>query len=583
MRKKAPVHLIWILLILSCFALPAYAASEKSLFQNAEKARKSFEKDKKARKLRHKWIKVIENYERVFKKYPKGKYTGKSLTEAGELYYGLYKISKRDSDLENALKYHKRVVREFSKSSRAARSQYRIGEIIYRRQNDPDRAYVELLKVELNHPSSKSDVAAARKLMAKISGSPSRATVSEPVRKDPKTPVKKNSKIMGLRHWHNKTYSRVAIDLNREVDFKDHLLRPNAKLNQPMRLYLDIEDAVIGPGVREEVPIRDGLLQRARVAQYDKETVRVVLDIQNIHNYRIFSLTDPFRIVVDVTGRMEKGAAGKKNNSVAAKKDKPLKDLRSTAMKRDKTPRGRVKNTPDQASLARQLGLDIKKVVIDPGHGGKDRGATGITGLKEKDLTLKVARILAAKIKKNLGLEVVLTRDKDVFLPLEERTAKANTHGADLFISIHANAHNSSKVNGIETYVLNIATDKEAMRVAARENATTSKRMSDLQIILGDLMLNSKIAESYRLGAKVHKATVSRVKRSYKDLHNLGLKKAPFYVLIGANMPSILIELGFISNKKEEARLKNKKYLDKLTDGIVDGIKAYKKSIKASS
>ena len=191
--------------------------------------------------------------------------------------------------------------------------------------------------------------------------------------------------------------------------------------------------------------------------------------------------------------------------------------------------------------------------------------------------------MLAEKIEKRLGLEVVLTRNKDVFLPLEERTALANTKGADLFISIHANAHRSKKVHGIETYFLNLATDEEAMRVAARENATTQKNMSDLQMILSDLMLNSKITESGRLAAKVHRSMLSRVKKRYKGIRDLKVKQAPFYVLIGANMPSILIELGFLSNKIEEGRLKDWKYLNHLSDGIVEGIKSYNQSIKKTT
>jgi N-acetylmuramoyl-L-alanine amidase len=259
---------------------------------------------------------------------------------------------------------------------------------------------------------------------------------------------------------------------------------------------------------------------------------------------------------------------------------KPLTDLRETAQKRKKTPRGPARVQPDKSSLARVLGLSVSKVVIDPGHGGKDHGATGLTGTREKDLTLQFAKVLAEKIEKRLGLEVVLTRQKDVFLPLEERTALANTKGADLFISIHANAHRSKKVHGIETYFLNLATDEEAMRVAARENATTQKNISDLQMILSDLMLNSKITESGRLATKVHRAMVSAVKRHYKGVRDLKVKQAPFYVLIGANMPSILVELGFLSNKTEENRLKNWKYLNRLSDGIVEGVKAYNQSIK---
>jgi N-acetylmuramoyl-L-alanine amidase len=226
--------------------------------------------------------------------------------------------------------------------------------------------------------------------------------------------------------------------------------------------------------------------------------------------------------------------------------------------------------------------LGISRVVIDPGHGGKDRGATGVGGFIEKDLTLRFSRKLADSLKKKLGLEVILTRTDDVFIPLEERTAIANTKAADLFISVHANAHRDQKLTGLETYFLNLATDAEAMRVAALENATTTRNMSDLQLILNDLMLNSKISESSRLAGEVHRRTVRRLKQRFRGIRDLGVKQAPFYVLIGANMPSILIELGFITNKMEARRLKNSRYLRQLTDGIVEGIKEYSKTTKTA-
>ncbi|MEW5723504.1 MAG: N-acetylmuramoyl-L-alanine amidase [Thermodesulfobacteriota bacterium] len=587
-------RLLAALALLVFFAAAAWAATEDELFRRAETARAALEKDKEAQGLRHKWAAVIKAYEQVVEGYPGSKSAEKALLAEGDLYLGMYKRSLLEADLDQALEAYRRCVRTFPKGEAAGRAQLAVGRLYYFQKKNLDRAYVELLKVELNHPRSKAEVTEARKLMAKITGrpeyKPAEPAEEKPAPAAPAAPAAPSpATVKGLRYWHNPTYTRVAIDLDREIKFTDHLLRSDPDQNKPMRLYLDLEQARIGPGVREEVKIGDGFLQKARVAQYDADTVRVVLDVQDIYNYRIFSLTNPFRIVVDVTGgrkpEEQAAEAGPEPGPEAKPGDKPTKkepltDLRDTALKRPKQPRGPAQSTSPQASLARQLGLGIRKVVIDPGHGGKDRGATGITGLKEKDLTLIVAQLLAAKLEKQLGLEVVLTRGKDAFLTLEERMGRANTEAADLFISIHANAHKSPKVYGLETYILNIATDKEAMAVAARENAASSKSMSDLEVILNDLMLNSKIAESGSLGAKVHKAMVGRLKKKYKGVKDLGVKQAPFYVLIGANMPSILIEMGFLTNKTEETRLKNSKYLEHLTDGVVEGIKAYMDSIK---
>jgi N-acetylmuramoyl-L-alanine amidase len=579
-----------------------WAATEQSLYQSAEEARKTLEGDAKLQGLRHKWFGVIEGYEAVLKAYPEGKYTERTVLALGDLYLGLYKRSRRPSDVDESVKYFRGLIKTYPKSSLSARAQLKLGQIYLRYKGDQDRAYMELLKVELNFPGCKAEVQEARKLMAEISGASGIAVaevqtgrqVETRATEKPAADQEKRAVISGLRHWHNPKYSRVAVDINREVKFRDHLLPRDAAANKPMRLYLDLEPATVAAKVPEEYPIADGLVSRARVGQYDQDTVRLVLDLQNIGNYRIFSLSNPFRIVVDVMGEDSKAAApaqsagrngdtaepSKAGRATEGRHAEPLTDLRDTASKRKKVPRGPAHDPTAAASLARQLGLGVSKVVIDPGHGGKDHGATGITGLREKDLTLRLARIVAEKIKTRLKLEVVLTRDEDVFLPLEERTARANTEGADLFISIHANAHKDAKVHGIETYFLNLATDEEAMRVAARENATTQKNMSDLQMILSDLMLNSKIAESGRLGSRVHKSMVKKVKAKYKNIRDLGLKQAPFYVLIGANMPSILVELGFISNATEESRLKGDRYVDVLTDGIVEAIRDYNAGIK---
>ncbi|MCK4983875.1 MAG: N-acetylmuramoyl-L-alanine amidase, partial [Desulfobacterales bacterium] len=287
---------------------------------------------------------------------------------------------------------------------------------------------------------------------------------------------------------------------------------------------------------------------------------RVVVDIKSFETYKIFSLKDPFRIVIDVWGT---------KTAKAPRAPRPSE----TVKKGGKIPPG---------SLAKQLALGVRRIVIDPGHGGKDYGAPGyLKGVHEKKVVLQIARRLAKKIKAELGLEVILTRNRDRFLTLEERTAFANTKNADLFISIHTNASRDRRAYGIETYFLNLATDEEAIRVAAMENATSTKNISDLQKILFDLMQNAKINESSRLAAYVQSSMVRHLKnKRYSRVKSKGVKQAPFYVLLGAQMPSILIETSFISNSRECKRLVNRKYQDRLAEGVVQGIRNY---IKATS
>jgi len=226
--------------------------------------------------------------------------------------------------------------------------------------------------------------------------------------------------------------------------------------------------------------------------------------------------------------------------------------------------------------LAKQLALGVRRIIIDPGHGGHDGGAPGyLKGVKEKDLVLQIALRLARKIRRELGCEVILTRSDDRFLSLEERTAIANTKNADLFISIHANAHTDRRAYGLETYFLNLATDDDAVLVAARENATSRKNISDLQTILSDLMKNSKINESSRLARYVQKSMTSQLKTRYSNIKDKGVKQAPFYVLLGAQMPSILVETSFISNPRECKRLMDGNYQEHLSSAILRGVREY--------
>ncbi|WP_321416346.1 N-acetylmuramoyl-L-alanine amidase [uncultured Desulfobacter sp.] len=213
---------------------------------------------------------------------------------------------------------------------------------------------------------------------------------------------------------------------------------------------------------------------------------------------------------------------------------------------------------------------------MTPATAARIPGAPGyIKGVWEKDIVLKLATTLAEKLRSRLNCEVLLTRTTDRKLTLEERTAIANTQRADLFISMHCNAAKSKKLSGIETYILNLATDEQAIAVAARENATSKKNISDLAYILNDLMKHAKIEESTRLANDVHKAMITGMKKKYGKIRDLGVKQAPFYVLLGARMPAILIESSFISNKTECKRLMTDAYRNDICKTIADGIEKY--------
>jgi N-acetylmuramoyl-L-alanine amidase len=217
--------------------------------------------------------------------------------------------------------------------------------------------------------------------------------------------------------------------------------------------------------------------------------------------------------------------------------------------------------------------------VIDAGHGGHDPGARA-NGLNEADLVLDVAGRLRTLLQKQPGMEVTMTRDTDVFIPLEQRTAIANREGADLFLSIHANASRNTRARGVETYFLNFASNPEAEAVAARENSTSGRTMNHLPEILRAIALNNKIDESRDFAATVQKSMVRKLGAGTGQLRDLGVKQAPFVVLIGAGMPSVLAEISFVTNKQDALLLKTSAYRQQIAEALFDAILRYQGSLK---
>ena len=413
--------------------------------------------------------------------------------------------------------------------------------------------------------------------------------------------------VLPVQYWSSDNYSRVVIKSSEPVAYHAKLL--DQQNGMPRRLFIDFHQSYIPLKYRSPVSIEDGLLKRIHTSQLDATTVRVYLDTESIADYKVFNLKDPFRVVVDVRGgrgralRVPKRKVAPqiitdiKSPVVQTRKEEEAEAKVETAASEDTserapeikpekiiTPRKR-KTVPDVAkaekspavenlTLAQQLGLGVRRIVIDPGHGGKDPGAVGF-GLEEKDIVLNVAKKIKKILEEKNGYEVLLTRDDDVSLALEERTAIANTKEADLFLSIHVNAHPEETIRGVETFYLNLATHTEAMRVAALENATSTHNMSEMQDILSELMQNEKINESSLLAEFVQLNMIDGLKKQNFRVKDLGVKQAPFYVLIGAEMPAILAEISFITNPEEAKLMKSEKYLQTLAEQIVVGVLSY--------
>ena len=392
-------------------------------------------------------------------------------------------------------------------------------------------------------------------------------------------------RISDIRAWTNEIYTRVAIDTGEEVSWQANTLRADPERKLPPRIFIDIR----GAGIRDEilrkpVEIRNGLLRQVRAGRFDRDTVRVVIDLERESSYRVFALPGPFRIIVDIDGEGQIPSLPESSDSVApagpaaavpppenpAPPGGPAVPTASPAIPAPvESPRAAV--SPPSAARKHRV-----RVMIDPGHGGKDPGATGPTGLKEKDVVLAIGRRIREKLSRSGEFEVRMTRDEDVFIPLEERTAMANKGRADIFVSLHINASRNRRAEGYSTYVLSRgASNREDLELAARENGVPVHKLQGVKFIIDDMFTGARKNESLRLAKTVNDAVVRHVSARYPGTQSIGLKQAPFYVLVGARMTAVLVEASFISNAREESRLRDPECLDGIADGVVEAVRYY--------
>ncbi len=345
--------------------------------------------------------------------------------------------------------------------------------------------------------------------------------------------------VKDIRYYEIHNGIRVIIETTGFVEFT------RGQLKNPERLFFDLKKVQLNKEIKKEFLINKHSLSKIRIGQFDLNTVRIVFDLlKSEYEFKIIQLEDPSRLVIDIYS---------------------VKDNASSLID--------INNENDK-----KLKLIKKKIVIDPGHGGKDPGAIGPNGLMEKDVVLDIALKIREIMKDNPKYEIILTRANDTFIPLQERTEIANKNKADLFISIHANASLNNHARGIETYILNWTDDEEAIRVAARENAISVKKMKELKgeigLMLASLEREAKREDSVKIAGYVHNSLVNRIKFSFSSNDN-GLKQALFYVLVGAQMPSCLLEVSYISNPEEERLLADEKYRMKIAQAIAEGIDNY--------
>jgi N-acetylmuramoyl-L-alanine amidase len=547
---------------------------------------------------------AIDSYDFLLTQYPRTRYRAQAI-------YAIGYIQKEDlNQPDKAETTFSEYVRRFPKGEKVAdakRALQQIGDARDAERKARDAARETTREAEI------ADAAVAK------------GPVVEPREAQNRTPF-----VTDVRTWNAESYTRVVVTLDDTVKYDA------ARIKAPERVYFDLYRARLSPTLaHKNIEVQNGLLKSVRIAQNKDGVVRVVLDVNGAQNYSAFLLAKPYRLVIDVhaqppvTAKTSVSASGSSTASppavarngpsrtISKPEERPVEKVSIDAEKsapepsksatrsaakspfaapnlaKSDTPKSTAALTPPpepkpnhdgQRSLTRELGLKISRIVIDPGHGGHDTGTIGAHGLMEKDLCLDVALKLGRLIEEKIpGAEVVYTRKDDTFIPLEDRTAIANDAKADLFISIHANSSHNHAARGVETYYLNFATSQEAMDVATRENAFSQSSVHDLQDLVKKIARNEKIEESKELATDIQDSLTHRLQLITQQQKDRGVKKAPFVVLIGANMPSVLSEISFISNPADEKLLKKSDQRQRIAEGLFRGISSYLENLNSLS
>jgi len=753
---------------LACLLLPAhtYARSVKqkkeaarTQFETAERMREALDGRPESQRTKRDYQKVIDAYRKVYYTAPNVTKADASVLAVADLLDEQGRVLHDPKSFKDAIGQLVFLRREYPGSKYRAEALFTIGQIYRDDLDDSDQAKATFADF-LKHYPGNSHAPEAKKAIAEIDApapspfaakekkervartkagkafpdSSDSAKTSDSVKAakadDETAPAPSQQqqnvsapvavtdalphhlpRLTGIRHWSTPDYTRVAIDLEQEVKYQA------GRVPHPDRIFFDLYGTKLASDlVGKTFEVDAGFLHKVRVAQYKPNMARVVLDVDDVAEYSAFLLPNPYRLIIDIHGKLPPQQVAAKQDAKPAqqevkqpevkqqeakqpakdpetgsdvtvtnlKKPEPKRTENTAAQLSAETPRtaleksavektalektasdkttpvkmqdkpvlekttktteiaraealradmlkstandtgvedpGKVtgkpttgptfeaiapkessrgkKKTPEpgprmpvstsrvaaptatgERSLIRALGLKIGKIVVDAGHGGHDTGTIGPNGLEEKDLVLEVALKLGKLLEDRLGAEVVYTRDDDTFIPLETRTAIANKEQADLFISIHANSSSDSTARGVETYYLNFTSRTDALEVAARENAVSEKSIHELQDLVKKIALKEKIGESREFAEDVQKSLYTGLNAKSPGLRNRGVKKAPFVVLIGANMPSILAEISFVSNPADEKRLKTSDYRQRIAESLYKGVFKYVNSL----
>jgi N-acetylmuramoyl-L-alanine amidase len=539
---------------------------------------------------------VVVSYENIVRTHPTSGYCDNALWQAANVAALAYERFGNEADKRTATRLFTRLKKEYPTSKLVPRATEALSGLSATAPAAP-----------LTPPPPAPKPAAAARIGAPRPGSdldfPS-GTKTPPDRKSRPDPTP--ALLREIRRSVLPDGIRLTVDLDAEITYHQE------EIENPRRLFFDLKDVKAVPNLQDvALKFEDDVVKEVRLGRHPQNTTRIVVDLDGVSTYTVYPMYGPYRLVIDfrraiattptvastpvspptvvpppVVGESRSATPlavlPQVKQTIPDPKPQPdIAPLPSTpaAPRSALPPAAPAANSNGKFSLSRQLGLSVSRIVIDAGHGGHDPGARG-NGIDESELTLDVALRLHKLLEKQPGVEIVMTRDTDVFIPLQERTAIANREGADLFLSIHANASRNIQARGIETYFLNFAMNPEAEAVAARENATSGQAMHSLPDIVKTIALNNKINESRDLAETVQRSMAKRLSARNRALKDLGVKQAPFVVLIGALMPSVLAEISFVTNKQDGALLRTGAYRQQIAQALLDAILNYQQGLK---
>lgn len=581
MRSFARPGLVGTALVIATtlvVSMPAEAQTARERYESAierdEKVRASLANDAEATPadVISQTNKVINAFEVLVRRFPTSGYADNALWQAASLADAAFQKFNRAEDQERAASFYRWLVTEYPNSSLVK------------------RANQQLTALATPKTATAPPAPPAAPAQASAVAVPTAAAT-----------------LTGIQRTVLPDTVRITLELDREVTYHEE------KIAGPARLFFDLKGVQPTAALTDKVlAYPSDIVSKIRIGRRPDSTVRVVLDLEEVSRYSVFTLYSPFRLVIDAERAVKRTVASpttvapssivsERPLAVAASPTEIAKPAPMPAASRipviaaapppsiappvtptTPSPSAPAANGAGGFSMSRQLGLGVSRIVIDAGHGGHDPGVLG-KGLNEAALVLDVALRVEKLLLKEPGLEVVLTRRTDVYIPLEERTEIANRESADMFLSIHANASRNEAAKGIETYFLSFASSPEAEAVAARENSASAREMHQLPDIIKAIALNNKLDESRDLANMVQESLVTSLRKNNKEIRSRGVKKAPFVVLIGAAMPSVLAEISFVSNKQELSLLKTNAYKQKIAESLFNAVMRYRKSLKGQA